>query len=347
MIMVTGGAGYIGSHVCLALLDAGFDVVVVDNLSNSKRTSLDRVQAICGKSLSFRPIDLRDEEAICKTLRDFGVTAVLHLAGLKAIGESNENPLGYYDNNFVGTLRLVSAMKNASVKKLIFSSSATVYGDPAYLPIDESHSLAPTNPYGRTKYFIEEMLRDLHRSDNDWTIAILRYFNPVGAHESGLLGEDPSGIPNNLLPLVAQVALGKRERLVILGNDYPTLDGTGIRDFIHVVDVASGHLSALKHLNDSGVMTVNLGTGTGTSVLQIVQTFESVSGSPVPHTIGERRIGDVAACYADPTLAADLLEWKSTKSLTQMCADHWRWQLNNPNGYHQPSHPSDEPDAPA
>ncbi|WP_456781865.1 UDP-glucose 4-epimerase GalE [Bradyrhizobium sp. USDA 3315] len=346
MIMVTGGAGYIGSHVCIALLDAGFDVVVVDNLSNSKRTSLDRVQAICGRSLSFRRIDIRDEEAICATLKEFGVTAVLHLAGLKAVGESNDNPVGYYDNNFVGTLRLVSAMKNANVKKLIFSSSATVYGNPAYLPIDENHSLAPTNPYGRTKYFIEEMLRDLHRSDNDWAIAILRYFNPVGAHDSGHIGEDPSGVPNNLLPLVAQVAIGKRERLIVLGNDYPTLDGTGIRDFIHVVDVASGHLCALNHLNNPGILTANLGTGTGTSVLQIVQAFEAVSGAAVSHTIGERRLGDVAECYADPTLAANLLGWKSTKSLSQMCADHWRWQLHNPNGYQPSSHPSDELHAP-
>ncbi|MCP3392315.1 UDP-glucose 4-epimerase GalE [Bradyrhizobium sp. CCGB12] len=346
MIMVTGGAGYIGSHVCIALLDAGFDVVVVDNLSNSKRTSLDRVQAICGKSISFKEADLRDEEAILRILREFDATAVVHLAGLKAVGESHDNPIGYYDNNFVGTLRLVSAMKTASVKKLIFSSSATVYGSPSYLPIDEDHSLAPTNPYGRTKYFIEEMLRDLHGSDNDWSIAILRYFNPVGAHESGRIGEDPSGIPNNLLPLVAQVAIGKRKQLVVLGNDYPTHDGTGIRDFIHVVDLASGHLSALNHLTGAGILTANLGTGRGTSVLEIVQAFESASGSAVPHTIGDRRAGDVAACYADPTLAADLLGWKSTKTLAQMCADHWRWQSNNPNGYHPPRRPTGERDAP-
>jgi UDP-glucose 4-epimerase len=333
MILLTGGAGYIGSHVSVALLDAGLDVVAVDNLSNSNNASLERVQSICGRSLAFCHADIRNEEAIYKVLRDCEVTAVIHLAGLKAVGESNAEPMTYYENNVLGTMRLLSAMKRASVKTLVFSSSATVYGIPAYLPLDEKHPLGPTNPYGRTKFFIEEMLRDIYRSDADWRVGILRYFNPVGAHESGLIGEDPVGIPNNLLPLVAQVAVGKREKVLICGNDYDTPDGTGIRDFIHVVDLASGHLSVLNHLKQSGVLTVNLGTGNGHSVLEVIRTFEAVSGRSVPHQIGERRAGDVAACYADPTFAEKTLGWKSVRSLPQMCVDHWRWQSNNPDGY--------------
>lgn len=333
MILLTGGAGYIGSHVSVALLDAGLDVVAVDNLSNSNSTSLERVQSICGRSLTFRQADIRDEEAIYRILRDCEVTAVIHLAGLKAVADSNAEPLTYYENNVLGTMRLVSAMKRASVKTLVFSSSATVYGIPAYLPLDESHPLAPTNPYGRTKFFIEEMLKDLYKSDADWRVGILRYFNPVGAHESGLIGEDPVGIPNNLLPFVAQVAVGKREKVVICGNDYDTPDGTGIRDFIHVVDLASGHLSALKHLKQSGVLTVNLGTGNGNSVLELIRTFEAVSDRSIPYEIGGRRAGDVATCFADPTFAEKTLGWKSVRSLAQMCADHWRWQSKNPDGY--------------
>ncbi|WP_334489733.1 UDP-glucose 4-epimerase GalE [Bradyrhizobium algeriense] len=333
MILLTGGAGYIGCHVSVALLDAGLDVVAVDNLSNSNNASLERVQSICGRSLAFCHADIRNEEAIYKLLRDCEVTAVIHLAGLKAVGESNAEPMTYYENNVLGTMRLLSAMKRASVKTLVFSSSATVYGIPAYLPLDEKHPLGPTNPYGRTKFFVEEMLRDIYRSDADWRVGILRYFNPVGAHESGLIGEDPVGIPNNLLPLVAQVAVGKREKVLICGNDYDTPDGTGIRDFIHVVDLASGHLSVLNHLKQSGVLTVNLGTGNGHSVLEVIRTFEAVSGRSVPHQIGERRAGDVAACYADPTFAEKTLGWKSVRSLPQMCADHWRWQSNNPDGY--------------
>jgi UDP-glucose 4-epimerase len=239
----------------------------------------------------------------------------------------------YYENNVVGTMRLVSAMTRASVKTLVFSSSATVYGAPMYLPLDEKHPVGPTNPYGRTKLFIEEILKDLYRSNDDWRIGVLRYFNPVGAHESGLIGEDPLGVPNNLLPFVAQVAIGKREKLHIWGDDYDTSDGTGVRDFIHVVDLASGHLSALSHLKHPGVMTVNLGTGSGSSVLEVVRTFEVVSGRPIPYVIDERRVGDVATCYADPTLARSLLGWTSRRSLTQMCADHWHWQMKNPNGY--------------
>jgi len=333
MILVTGGAGYIGSHVCIALLDAGFDVVAVDNLSNSNKASLERVQSICGRSLMFRHADIRNEELIYDMLRTCAVTAVIHLAGLKAVGDSNVRPMMYYENNVLGTMRLVSAMKRAKVKTLVFSSSATVYGMPRYLPIDEKHPLGPTNPYGRTKLVIEEMLKDLCRSDDGWRIGNLRYFNPVGAHESGLVGEDPLGVPSNLLPFVAQVAIGRREKLQIWGNDYDTPDGTGIRDFIHVVDLASGHLSALRQLGQPGLITVNLGTGNGSSVLDIVRTFESVSGRSIPYEIRERRAGDVAACYADPTFAKNALGWASTRSLEQMCADHWRWQLQNPNGY--------------
>lgn len=333
MILVTGGAGYIGSHVCMALLDAGVDVVAVDNLSNSNQASLQRVQSLCGRSLRFRRTDIRNEKEIYEIIRDCGVTAVIHLAGLKAVGDSNVRPMAYYDNNVVGTMRLVSAMTKANVKTLVFSSSATVYGVPGYLPLDEKHPLGPTNPYGRTKFFIEEMLRDLYGSDKEWRIGILRYFNPVGAHESGLIGEDPIGVPNNLLPFVAQVAIGRQEKLKIWGNDYDTPDGTGIRDFIHVVDLASGHLAILNRLKQPGVLTLNLGTGSGSSVLEVVRTFEAVSGRSVPYEIRERRAGDVAICYADPTLAGETLAWQSTRSLTQMCADHWRWQLKNPDGY--------------
>lgn len=333
-ILVTGGAGYIGSHVCIALLDAGFEVVAIDNLSNCKKASLERVQSICGRSLVFRQADIRNEDVIYDILRGYGVTAVIHLAGLKAVGDSNVRPMTYYENNVLGTMRLVSAMKRANVKMLVFSSSATVYGIPKYLPLDEKHPLCPTNPYGRTKLVIEEMLKDLCRSDDDWRIGNLRYFNPVGAHESGRVGEDPLGVPNNLLPFVAQVAIGRRERLQIWGNDYDTPDGTGIRDFIHVVDLASGHLSALRRLRQPGVLTINLGTGNGSSVLDVVRAFEAASGRSVPYEIRERRAGDVAACYADPTFALEALGWKSTRSLQQMCADHWRWQLQNPYGYH-------------
>ncbi|MCC8969094.1 UDP-glucose 4-epimerase GalE [Bradyrhizobium brasilense] len=333
MILLTGGAGYIGSHIAVALLDAGLDVVAVDNLSNSNSTSLERIRAICGRSVIFRHADIRNEEAIYQILRAHDVTAVIHLAGLKAVGESSAQPITYYDNNVVGTMRLVSAMTRASVKTLVFSSSATVYGTPAYLPLDEKHPVAPINPYGRTKYFIEEILKDLHESDKDWRIAILRYFNPVGAHESGLIGEDPLDVPNNLLPIVAQVAIGRRPKVHVWGDDYDTPDGTGIRDFIHVVDLASGHLSALSQLRQPGLLTVNLGTGSGSSVMDVIRTFKEVSGRPVPYVIDQRRVGDVAICYADPTLAKNLLGWTSTRSLTQMCADHWHFQMKNPNGY--------------
>jgi len=333
MILVTGGAGYVGSHICVALLDAGFDVVAVDNLSNSNRASLDRVQSLCGRPLHFRHLDVRDEGAVYDALRTHGVDAVIHLAGLKAIAASCRDPLNYYRNNVQGTMHLVSAMKKAGVRTLLFSSSATVYGTPQFLPLDETHPLQPANPYGRTKYLSEELLHDMHQSDPDWKIGILRYFNPVGAHESGVIGEDPLGAPDNLLPFVAQVALGRRDRLIIWGNDYETHDGTGVRDFVHVVDVASGHLSALSRLRPGELLTVNLGTGAGASVLDVIRTFETVSGRRVPYIFGHRRAGDVAACYADPTLAGQRLGWKATRSLLQMCEDHWRWQAKNPNGY--------------
>jgi UDP-glucose 4-epimerase len=333
MILLTGGTGYIGSHVAVALLDVGLDVVAVDNLSNSSEASLECVQTICGRPLVFRNADIRNEEAIYEILRAYEVTAVIHLAGFKAVGDSNARPMTYYENNVLGTMRLLSAMTRANVKTLVFSSSATVYGNPVYLPLDETHPVGPTNPYGRTKLFIEELLKDLYGSDRSWRIGILRYFNPVGAHESGLIGEDPLGVPNNLLPFVAQVAIGKREKLHIWGNDYDTSDGTGVRDFIHVADLASGHLSALSYLKQPGVLTVNLGTGNGSSVLEVVRAFEVVSGKPIPYVIDGRRAGDVATCYADPTLARKLLSWTSRRSLTQMCADHWRWQMKNPNGY--------------
>jgi UDP-glucose 4-epimerase len=284
----------------------------------------------------FRYADIRNEDAIYEILCDCAVTAVIHLAGLKAVADSNVQPLAYYDNNVLGTMRLVSAMKRAGVKTIVFSSSATVYGAPTYLPLDEKHPIGPTNPYGRTKYFIEEILKDLHKSDSDWRVGILRYFNPVGAHESGLIGEDPLGVPNNLLPFVAQVAVGKREKLQIWGNDYDTPDGTGIRDFIHVVDLASGHLGVLNHLKQPGVFTANLGTGCGNSVLEVIKTFEAVSGRPIPYEIGQRRAGDVAISYSDPKLAEEELGWKSERSLEQMCEDHWRWQSKNPDGYRGP-----------
>src|SRR5882724_9524822 len=333
MILLTGGAGYIGSHLSVALLDAGLDVIAVDNLSNSNKASLERVQTICGRSLVFRHADICNEEAIYETLRAYEVTAVIHLAGLKAVGDSNVQPMTYYENNVLGTMRLVSAMKRASVKTLVFSSSATVYGTPAYLPLDEKHPLGPTNPYGRTKFFIEEMLKDLCKSDPTWRIGILRYFNPVGAHESGLIGEDPKGVPNNLVPFVAQVAIGRRERLNVWGNDYDTPDGTGVRDYIHVMDLAAGHVAALRLLDSPKCFAVNLGTGAGSSVLEVVGAFEKASGMPIPYDVKPRRPGDIASYYAATALASEVMGWKATRTLETMCADHWRWQSANPNGY--------------
>ena len=345
MILVTGGAGYIGSHTCVELLNAGFDVTVFDNFCNSHPEALARVERITGKKLRLVRGDSRDRAALVAALRESGASAVIHFAGLKAVGESVKQPLAYYDNNVVGTLRLLEAMTECDVKTLIFSSSATVYGDPKWLPLTEDHPLSATNPYGRSKLMVEEILRDLYRGDSSWRCGILRYFNPVGAHPSGLIGEDPQGVPDNLMPFVAQVAIGRREILNVWGNDYPTPDGTGVRDYIHVVDLALGHLKALKALDavavpgtsdrhaQAGCLTVNLGTGTGYSVLEMIRAFEQASGRPVPYQIGSRRPGDIASCYADPELAFDLLGWKAERGLEEMCADSWRWQSANPEGF--------------
>jgi UDP-glucose 4-epimerase len=337
MIFVTGGAGYIGSHTCVELLDAGYDVTVFDNFSNSHPEVVGRVERITGKKLRLVRGDIRDGAALAAALGQSGASAVIHFAGLKAVGESVTQPLAYYDNNVVGTLRLLEAMGECKVKTLVFSSSATVYGDPIRLPITENHPLSATNPYGRTKLMIEEILRDLHRSDASWKLGILRYFNPVGAHASGLIGEDPQGIPNNLLPIIAQVAVGRRACLNVWGNDYSTPDGTGVRDYIHVVDLALGHLKALKGLErleeKAECLTVNLGTGTGYSVLDIVRAFEQACGRSVPYKIAPRRSGDIASCYADPQWAFELLGWRAERGIDAMCADIWRWQSGNPHGY--------------
>lgn len=333
-VLVTGGAGYIGSHTCVELLAAGHELLVLDNLSNSKPASLDRVQQISGQGLSFVEADLRDSERLRRLFSTRRIDAVIHFAGLKAVGESTEIPLSYYDNNINGTLSLCQAMEEAGVKRLVFSSSATVYGDPASVPIREDSPLSATNPYGRTKLFIEEILRDLQRADSGWHIALLRYFNPVGAHPSGQIGEDPNGIPNNLMPFVAQVAIGKRDALRVFGGDYPTPDGTGVRDYIHVVDLALGHLAALQALADApGLLTCNLGTGRGYSVLEMVRAFEAASGREVPYRVVERRPGDIATCYADPSHARERLGWQAERGLEQMVADAWRWQQQNPDGY--------------
>ena len=334
MILVTGGAGYIGSHTCVELQNAGYGVTVFDNFSNSSPESLRRVARITGKSPVLVEGDIRDGTALKRALADSGADAVIHFAGLKAVGESVEHPLAYYDNNVVGTVRLLEAMRDANVKTLVFSSSATVYGDPQRLPLTEDHPLSATNPYGRSKLMIEDMLRDLYRSDPSWRISLLRYFNPVGAHVSGLIGEDPRDVPNNLMPFVAQVAVGKREFLNVWGDDYPTPDGTGVRDYIHVVDLAVGHLKALERLRDHAeCLAVNLGTGTGYSVLDMVRAFEAASGRPVPYKVAARRPGDIASCYADPTQALNLLGWKAQRGLEAMCADGWRWQSANPQGF--------------
>ena len=334
VVLVTGGAGYIGSHTCVELLDVGYVPVVFDNFSNSSPEVLARIESLTGRPLRFYRGDIRDPAALDHALMDSGASAVVHFAGLKAVGESVEQPLRYYDNNVVGTLRLLEAMGRAGVKSLVFSSSATVYGEPQSLPLTENHPLSATNPYGRTKLVIEDMLRELHHADPAWRIAILRYFNPVGAHSSGEIGEDPVGVPNNLLPYVAQVAVGRREYLNVWGDDYLTHDGTGLRDYIHVVDLALGHLKALERLQTAAqCFSVNLGTGTGYSVLDIVRAFEQASGHTVPYRVGSRRAGDVAACYADPSHAAQLLGWRAERDLALMCRDAWNWQLRNPQGF--------------
>ena len=333
-ILVTGGAGYIGSHTCVALLQAGYEVVIYDNLSNSHQEVISRIEAITQKRPVLVVGDIRDQASLVKCMQTYPCNAVMHFAGLKAVGESVEEPLKYFDNNFTGSIRLLEAMQTANIKTIVFSSSATVYGDPVYLPFDEKHPLAPTNPYGQTKLFIEEMLKDLHATKPDWHIGILRYFNPAGAHESGLMGEDPQGIPNNLMPYIAQVAVGKRESLNIWGNDYATIDGTGVRDYIHVTDLALGHIKTLEHLaKQPKLLVANLGSGKGSSVLQVLTAFKEATKKDIPYVFKDRRAGDVAEFYADPTLANQLLDWKTTKTLDIMCADHWHWQQQNPQGY--------------
>ncbi len=326
-ILVTGGAGYIGSHTCIELLAAGYNLVVIDNFSNSKPAVLGRVEQISGRTIPFMEVDVRDRGTLRNIFRQHAIDAVIHFAGLKAVGESVSQPLRYYDNNVSGSVALFEVMAESGVKTLVFSSSATVYGDPHSVPIREDFPLSATNPYGRSKLMLEDILRDLSRSDESWKIALLRYFNPVGAHESGIIGEDPNGIPNNLMPYITQVAVGKLQQLSVFGDDYPTPDGTGVRDYIHVVDLARGHLAALQAIDGkSGVTTVNLGTGQGYSVLDVVSAFEKASGHPVPYRIVDRRPGDVAQCYADPALAHELLGWKAEKDLDAMCRDSWRWQ---------------------
>lgn len=335
-ILVTGGAGYIGSHTCVELLNEGYDVIVVDNLSNSSEKALERVEEITGKKLTFYKADLLDKEAIENIFKKESIDSVIHFAGLKAVGESVAKPLEYYYNNITGTLILCDLMRKYEVKDLVFSSSATVYGNPKIVPIKEDFPLSVTNPYGRTKLMIEEILRDLFVSDNSWNIILLRYFNPVGAHKSGRIGENPKDIPNNLVPYITQVAVGKLEYLGVFGNDYNTPDGTGVRDYIHVVDLAKGHLKALKKLEEKkGVLTYNLGTGKGYSVLDMIKSFENVSGKPIDYKIMPRRPGDIATCYADPSKAKAELGWIAEKNLQEMCEDSWRWQKNNPDGYEE------------
>ncbi len=334
-ILVTGGAGYIGSHTCLELLKAGYTVTVMDNLCNSSEIALQRVEQITGRSPLFYNVDLQDMEALRKAfVACEPIDAVIHFAGLKAVGESVAKPLLYYHNNLTGTTNLCKAMVEHGVFDIVFSSSATVYGDPASVPIYEDFPLSCTNPYGHTKLMTEQILRDVHTADPRWNVALLRYFNPVGAHESGLIGEDPGGIPNNLMPYISQVAVGKLTQLSVFGDDYPTKDGTGVRDFIHVVDLALGHLKAIEKLKEKpGVVTYNLGTGQGYSVLELVHAFEKACGHPIPYKIAPRRAGDIAACFASPDLAEKELGWRALRSIEEMCADTWRWQTANPNGY--------------
>lgn len=335
-ILVTGGAGYIGSHTVVQLIEAGFSVVIFDNLSNSSRSVLDRIVKLTGKHPTFIEGDIRDRVALQNTFKNHSISSVIHFAGLKAVGESEAQPLKYYDNNVSGSVVLFEEMALAGVHTVVFSSSATVYGDPGYEQYCEDTPLAPINVYGRTKLIVEDILRDIKKSQPSWRIALLRYFNPVGAHVSGMIGEDPSGVPNNLMPFISQVAVGKRQKLSVFGGDYPTPDGTGRRDYIHVEDLAAGHLAALNRLIDSdndSLITVNLGTGRPYSVLEMVRAFERASGKPVPFEIIARRAGDLAEYYADPTLAKNILGWEARLGIEQMCEDTWRWQLKNPNGY--------------
>ena len=334
-ILVTGGSGYIGSHTVLELLNKNYEVIVVDNFSNSSFESIRRVQKITGKEVIFYEADIRDEEKMDEILSTHKIDAVIHFAAFKAVGESCRMPLKYYENNISGTVGLLKVLDKHNVKKIIFSSSATVYGDPERLPLDENCRLSTTNPYGSTKLMMENIMQDLWKADNEWNIILLRYFNPVGAHESGLIGEDPKGIPNNLMPFVAQVASGKLSCINVFGNDYDTPDGTGVRDYIHVVDLALGHIAAIENCNDSGVHIYNLGTGRGYSVLEMIHAFEKACGKTLPYKICERRPGDIASCYAAPDKAKAELKWEATHGIEEMCASQWKWQSGNPRGYEE------------
>ncbi len=333
-VLVTGGAGYIGSHTTVLLIEAGYEVVIFDNFSNASKESIRRVEAIVGKEILVVEGDIRSREDLRKVFSTHKIDAVIHFAGLKAVGESVEQPLRYYDNNVNGSVVLCEVMSEYNCKSIIFSSSATVYGDPHTTPILENFPLSATNPYGRSKLMVEEILRDVYVSDSEWKIVLLRYFNPVGAHASGTIGEDPNGLPNNLMPFISQTAVGKREYLSVFGNDYDTVDGTGVRDYIHVVDLAQGHVNALNKIkNFKAPMTINLGTGNGYSVLEMVEAFKKASGKKVSYKIAERRAGDIATCFADPSYAKKVLEWEATRGIDEMCEDTWRWQRQNPNGY--------------
>ncbi|EPR2981755.1 TPA: UDP-glucose 4-epimerase GalE [Vibrio parahaemolyticus] len=333
-VLVTGGMGYIGSHTCIQMIEAGMTPVILDNLYNSKSTVLERIEKVSGVKPTFIEADIRDKAALVEALKAHNIEAVIHFAGLKAVGESVEKPLEYYDNNVNGTLVLVDAMREAGVKSLVFSSSATVYGDPASVPITEDFPTSATNPYGRSKLMVEECLTDFQKANPDWSITLLRYFNPVGSHPTGELGEDPQGIPNNLMPFISQVAVGRREFLSVFGNDYPTKDGTGVRDYIHVMDLSDGHVAALEKVGSKdGLHIYNLGTGNGYSVLEMVKAFESACGKNVPYQLVERRPGDIAECWADPSKAMNELGWKASRTLEEMTGDTWRWQSNNPQGY--------------
>jgi len=336
-ILVTGGAGYIGSHTAILLIEAGYDIVIFDNFCNASKESIKRVEKIVDQPITLIEGDIRHKEDLEKVFRSHTIDAVIHFAGLKAVGESVAQPLKYYDNNVHGTTVLCEVMAEHGCKSIVFSSSATVYGDPETTPIREDFPVSATNPYGRSKLFVEEILRDLYVADPQWKVILLRYFNPVGAHKSGSIGEDPNGIPNNLMPFITQTAVGKRSCLSVFGDDYDTHDGTGVRDYIHVVDLADGHIKALQKINTiHGVLTVNLGTGTGYSVLDMVKAFEQASGQDVPYCIAPRRAGDIATCYADPSYAKEVLGWEAKRGIDEMCEDSWRWQSQNPNGYKKP-----------
>lgn len=334
-ILVTGGAGFIGSHTCVELLDAGYDVVVIDNLSNSSKESLNRVEKITGKKIKFYENDIADTDAMNRIFEENNIFAVIHFAGLKAVGESVQKPLEYYQNNIAGTLEMCRVMREHNIKNIIFSSSATVYGDPQTVPITEKTPKGQcTNPYGWTKSMLEQILMDIQKADNEWNVILLRYFNPIGAHKSGLIGEDPNGIPNNLMPYITKVATGELPRVNVFGDDYPTADGTGVRDYIHVVDLAVGHVNAVDKIKENpGTKIYNLGTGNGYSVLDVINNFSEASGIKIPYVIAPRRAGDIAECYADASLAKEELSWEAKNGIKEMCADSWNWQKNNPNGY--------------